>query len=458
MLGFGSLVELSKISEQAGVDEDADAAAKRLLGKVESIASMAKKSIMEYPVIVSYQLADSKDTVFKIVKTLELYYAQFTMMSAGLNPVVQGRSVGAHLGRFAGEDLKAFATENIGGIILKDVYDISDIKNSINIPVNVSSNGKMELGYNITKASAEDLQKMEFLWNELIKNETVYKFVESKAKQGLEARDITSMGNEPVNVDNEINNFGASQPVGYNTTGTGDHIDAAVPSKLVQDQFKTFLSSAHPTMVNITLYIGETNKSVCITLAVKAMPHFVGKEELDALFTAVFENQKKHFRWLQLKSGEISFFKDYILNMDRIAKDKKLYASLGRHPWYRRLLERKNKSIFQAILSILPVVKNFIIDKKTLPTCTLLVSATEMAYSNLSFHYMLKNGKHIKKIMDELMLLSLIVYDREAELIYFIFNGFTNPLIYRPEDLSSGKSSSTDSDYVKLMNQMLTKL
>lgn len=446
MLGFGSLVELSKISEQAGVDEDADAAAKRLLGKVESIASMAKKSIMEYPVIVSYQLADSKDTVFKIVKTLELYYAQFTMMSAGLNPVVQGRSVGAHLGRFAGEDLKAFATENIGGIILKDVYDISDIKNSINIPVNVSSNGKMELGYNITKASTEDLQKMEFLWNELIKNETVYKFVESKAKKGLEARD--DILSEP-GLD-QIDSVDGRDSVKISSIGAID--------KITQEQFKKFLGAAHPTMVNITLYIGESNKSVTISLAVKAMPHFVGKEELDALFTAVFENQKKHFRWLQLKSGEISFFKDYILNMDRIAKDKKLYASLGRHPWYRRLLERKNKSIFQAILSILPVVKNFIIDKKTLPTCTLLVSATEMAYSNLSFHYMLKNGKHIKKIMDELMLLSLIVYDREAELIYFIFNGFTNPLIYRPEDLSSGKSSDSDSDYVKLMNQMLTKL
>lgn len=446
MLGFGSLVELSKISEQAGVDEDADAAAKRLLGKVESIASMAKKSIMEYPVIVSYQLADSKDTVFKIVKTLELYYAQFTMMSAGLNPVVQGRSVGAHLGRFAGEDLKAFATENIGGIILKDVYDISDIKNSINIPVNVSSNGKMELGYNITKASTEDLQKMEFLWNDLMKNETVYKFVESKAKQGLEARD--DILSEP-GLD-QIDSVDGRDSVKISSVGAVD--------KITQEQFKKFLGAAHPTMVNITLYIGESNKSVTISLAVKAMPHFVGKEELDALFTAVFENQKKHFRWLQLKSGEISFFKDYILNMDRIAKDKKLYASLGRHPWYRRLLERKNKSIFQAILSILPVVKNFIIDKKTLPTCTLLVSATEMAYSNLSFHYMLKNGKHIKKIMDELMLLSLIVYDREAELIYFIFNGFTNPLIYRPEDLSSGKSSDSDSDYVKLMNQMLTKL
>lgn len=446
MLGFGSLVELSKISEQAGVDEDADAAAKRLLGKVESIASMAKKSIMEYPVIVSYQLADSKDTVFKIVKTLELYYAQFTMMSAGLNPVVQGRSVGAHLGRFAGEDLRAFATENIGGIILKDVYDISDIKNSINIPVNVSSNGKMELGYNITKTSTEDLQKMEFLWNKLIKNETVYKFVESKAKQGLEARD--DILSEP-GLD-QIDSVDGRDNVKISSVGAVD--------KITQEQFKKFLGAAHPTMVNITLYIGESNKSVTISLAVKAMPHFVGKEELDALFTAVFENQKKHFRWLQLKSGEISFFKDYILNMDRIAKDKKLYASLGRHPWYRRLLERKNKSIFQAILSILPVVKNFIIDKKTLPTCTLLVSATEMAYSNLSFHYMLKNGKHIKKIMDELMLLSLIVYDREAELIYFIFNGFTNPLIYRPEDLSSGKSSDSDSDYVKLMNQMLTKL
>lgn len=448
MLGFGSLVELSKIGEQAGVDEDADAAAKRLMGKVESIASMAKKTIMEYPVIVSYQLADSKDTVYKIIKTLELYYAQFTMMSAGLNPIVQNRSVGAHLGNFAGEDLKWFATENIGGIILKDVCSVEDMKNSINIPVNVSYKDKI-IGFNIAKNSVEDIQSMEVLWNELMKNETVYKFVESKAKQAMEA-DITSLGE--TNLDDE--------PIYENTTlpDRTKTIAGSDVSGIMKDTFQKFLSSAHPTMVSISLFIGDTNKEVKISLAVKAMPHFVGKEELDALFSAVIENQKKHFRWLQLKSGEISFFKDFILNMDRIAKDKKLYASLGRHPWYRRLLERKNKSIFQAILNLLPIVKKFLVDKKTLPTCSLLVSASEVAYSNLSFHYMLKNGKHIKKIMDELMLLTLIVFDVEADLIYFIFNGFANPLIYRPEDLSSGKSNTTDADYVKLMNQMLTKL
>lgn len=447
MLGFSSLVELSKIGEQAGVDEDQDAAAKRLMGKVESIASMAKKSIMEYPVIVSYQLADSKDTVYKIIKTLELYYAQFTMMSAGLNPVVNRGSIGAHLGRFAGEDLKAFATENIGGIILKDVCDITEIKNSINIPVNVSIDGNKKFGFNLDKNSVEDVQAMEALWNELIQNETVYKFVESKARQSMEA-DITSAGSTTFDDDDED-----IYPI------EGDKIgDTKLTNKIAEEAFKKFLSAAHPTMISISLYVGETNKEVKLSLAVKAMPHFVGKEELDALFTAVFENQKKHFRWLQLKSGEISFFKDFILNMDRIAKDKKLYASLGRHPWYRRLLERKNKSIFKAILSLIPVVKNMLVDKKILPTCSLLVSASEMAYSNLSFHYMLKNGKHIKKIMDELMLLSLIVFDVEADLVYFIFNGFSNPLIYRPEDLSNGKSSSSDADYVKLMNQMLTKL
>ena len=448
MLGFGSLVELSKIGEQAGVDEDTDAAAKRLMGKVQSIASMAKKSIMEYPVIVSYQLADSKDTVYKIIKTLELYYAQFTMMSAGLNPIVQGKSVGAHLGNFAGEDWKYFATENIGGIILKDVCELSEIKATINIPVNVSHNGK-KIGFNIAKNSVEDIQAMETLWNELMKNETVYKFVESKARQAMEA-DITSLGSTTFDGD----------PVYEDTTRGGDTktIQGANVDSLMKESFKKFLSAAHPTMVSISLYIGETNREVKVSLAVKAMPHFVGKEELDALFTAVFENQKKHFRWLQLKSGEISFFKDFILNMDRIAKDKKLYASLGRHPWYRRLLEKKNRSIFQAILSLIPVVKNMLVDKKTLPTCSLLVSASEIAYSNLSFHYMLKNGKHIKKIMDELMLLSLIVFDVEADLVYFIFNGFNNPLIYRPEDLSSGKSNTSDADYVKLMNQMLTKL
>ncbi len=449
MLGFGSLVELSKIGEQAGVDEDADAAAKRLLGKVESIASMAKKTIMEYPTIVSYQLADSKDTVYKIIKTLELYYAQFTMMSAGLNPIVQGKSVGAHLGNFAGEDLKMFATENIGGIILKDVCSVEDIKASINIPVNVSYDKKI-IGFNIDKNSVKDIQAMEALWDELMKNETVYKFVESKAKQAMEA-DITSLGNTTFDGD----------PIYEDTTDPGHQtktIQGVDTSRIMQETFKKFLSAAHPTMVSISLFIGETNREVKISLAVKAMPHFVGKEELDALFSAVFENQKKHFRWLQLKSGEISFFKDFILNMDRIVKDKKLYASLGRHPWYRRLLERKNKSIFQAILNLIPIVKKFLVDKKTLPTCSLLVSASEVAYSNLSFHYMLKNGKHIKKIMDDLMLLSLIVFDVEADLVYFIFNGFANPLIYRPEDLSSGKSSTSDADYVKLMNQMLTKL
>lgn len=463
MLPFSGLVELSKIGNELGVDEDADAAARRVLGKVDSIASMAKKTIMEYPVLVSYSLADNKDISLNIVKTLELYYAQFTLMSAGLNPVVDKGTVGMHIGKFSGENypfspdfnVKYFATENLCGIMMKDYMSAEELVNTIHIPIKVDGD-ENHMGFSIIKNKVEDVKAMEALWSEIISNESVYNFVSESAKKGMEA----SLRNMKTDPDYDVTSGDEEDPTGPTYEA---NIDAkqGYANKLAEDiakeQFKKFLSAAHPTLVTVNLYVGPCQKPVQVTLGIKAMPHFVGKEELTSLFESVFESQKCHFRWLKLRSGEISFFKDYLLNMDRIQKDKKLYASLGRHPWYRRLMAKKNKSMFQAIVRLIPIVKNFIRDKRILPTCTLLVSADEMAYSNMSFQYLQRNQKHIYKIMDELMLLALVVYDSVGDLVYFYFNGFENPLVYRTSDLTKGSGGSSDNtqDLIKIMNKMM---
>ena len=476
MLPFSGLVEISKIGNELGVDEDADAAARRVLGKVDSIASMAKKTIMEYPVLVSYSLADNKDISLNIVKTLELYYAQFTLMSAGLNPVVDKGTVGMHIGKFSGENypfspdfnVKYFATENLCGIMMKDYMSAEELVNTIHIPIKVDGD-ENHMGFSIIKNKVEDVKAMEALWSEIISNESVYNFVSESAKKGMEAgiSDINTIPGRRLSDDDEDDDLNSNQPNDRNGNPISPYHSANIDAKsgyanklaedIAKEQFKKFLSAAHPTLVTVNLYVGPCQKPVQVTLGIKAMPHFVGKEELTSLFESVFESQKRHFRWLKLRSGEISFFKDYLLNMDRIQKDKKLYASLGRHPWYRRLMAKKNKSMFQAIVRLIPIVKNFIRDKRILPTCTLLVSADEMAYSNMSFQYLQRNQKHIYKIMDELMLLALVVYDSVGDLVYFYFNGFENPLVYRTSDLTKGSGGSSDNtqDLIKIMNKMM---
>ena len=100
------------------------------------------------------------------------------------------------------------------------------------------------------------------------------------------------------------------------------------------------LQNAHPTIIRAKFLVGE--KDVEVPLAIKAFPHYIGKTEFEQLMDAAIEDRRILTRYIKLTTGEISFFKDFLFNMDRAKRDANLYKQFGRHPWYQQFLKQKS--------------------------------------------------------------------------------------------------------------------
>ena len=115
-------------------------------------------------------------------------------------------------------------------------------------------------------------------------------------------------------------------------------------SELKADAMIKKLSDAAPTMIELKLKLKGYESDFKIPIALKANPHFLRSDELAALFDSAIEDKRLLTRIVKLTSGEISFFKDFLFNIDRIKRDQKLYESFGQHPWYQQFMARKEKN------------------------------------------------------------------------------------------------------------------
>ena len=415
--------KLLDFSDKDKPDEYTNKAGDMLLGRQNSIAKMAKQAVLEYPVIISTGLSDDSANALKITKQVELFYAYFYSLAAGLNPTVgANNTIAGHLGKFGGESVNF-------------------------IPI---------------KTSEENLDKIKTLY---YRNciEGCYDFTEYKSAKDYLGLEASSSSNRHRNRGNS-NNSGAPQ---HHLPAGGSVMDYRGQSRIasqnidervrMDDNLKKALGKRLPTTITLKLYAGR--HEIDVTIAVKAVPHFINQEEIDALFDSILEDSQQLLRLIKLSTGEISFIKDFCLQMDRIQRDKRLYASLGKHPLYRELMSRKNWSIVQCIANINKSLRELIAGKsEILPTFTIITTMDEITKAlKMTPRKILDNPKKIYDLMKHLMLLGFVIYDITADIIYFYFSSFDKPWIMKTKELKDKETKTEDAmiELIKAMNGML---
>lgn len=395
------------INNGKSIDNSEKNAAGKLFGKHKSIASMAKKSIMDYPVIISSGIADDPDNALKIVKHTENVYALFYSLAAGLNPIVQDdKTIASHLGQFGNESLGISWSYKL----LKD----SEKDNSYRIEMENLQNDKYKTAKDYLSVEADDKHFHQKTYNGSV---------------------LTGSG-----------------------TGKADTDDISSKVSFQGKVIEKLLGKKMPTVLNIDVYSGR-NK-ITISIAVRAVPHFINQLELDALFDSLMGDKQKFLRVIQLTTGEISFFRDFVLQMDRIKRDQRLYASLGSHPLYRVLMSKKNWSIGQAIANLNQSIRDLISGKsEILPTFTIMCTMDEICRAlKMTPRKVLDNPKVITRVMDHLMLLGFIIFDRNAEIIYSYYSSFATPQIITLKEMKKGggdKAEDAIADLIKFMQGMV---
>ena len=438
MIGAFSAV-MSAVSLASKVADNVDITSlARDLNNTKSITERARKSIFVYPVLFSSGMSDL-ETDFEVSKFLELQYGIFTMLTVGLNPAVSNGTIG--------EYLNSISAESIEGVeySLKS-YDPNQVKSWYNMFSEENKDFFEEYEYvNGLEAKNNgytDLNEMVDKVNDLVKN----------TKELQRAQNATA--DRVKNLEDNKKEF--------NSMDAFDEENDVFVSEIKADAMIKKLSDAAPTMIELKLKLKGYESDFKIPIALKANPHFLRSDELAALFDSAIEDKRLLTRIVKLTSGEISFFKDFLFNIDRIKRDQKLYESFGQHPWYQQFMARKEKnrakrlglilsSLFSKGKEVVSATSNY------LPTASIILTVDELEKSSkMKFGFLLKNEKILWSILNHLGLLCIGIYDPRREIFSFYFNGFKKPLMMSKKQMK-GSSGKSDSEKMTELMLLLTK-
>lgn len=458
------LISLTKAASQAGgiVKEGATAinnnkqAINQIFGKAQTIASMAKKRIFDYPVVISNAFGDDIDAAFSIVRYAEASFAYFLLMSMNIDPVVEnGNTISAHLGQFSSEsiDMKINIISNNKNFSEEDLRILNEIY------LNGLQDYQYSQDYKLYNASKEDLaERMRnssvITHNILIEEQGTGNYFDRKSNQRVNefGRFIDSNNNEILD-----NNGNPIQSTDYVEGKLEERSN--MPDKLSSmnyDVLSKRIGTSLPTTLTIDLYVGQ--HKIPVSLAVRAVPHFIPSDEMSDIFKRCVDDGKLLRKLIKLRTGEISFFKDFLLNLKQIEEDKQMYKKLERHPWFRKILDQKIRSNIKGISGLIKSINSLVKDGSYLPSLSLLTTANEISDAiSYPFQEAIKKGK-IEKILSKLMLLALFVYDQDREIVYAFFNGLKDPYILKLKDLNvTGNKQNDMEKFIASMTQLMVK-
>jgi len=152
-------------------------------------------------------------------------------------------------------------------------------------------------------------------------------------------------------------------------------------------------------------------------LGIKGVMHPVNSEEMVSNLLDGYKSGNKFFNFLRWTSGEISFFKDLLFNIDGIKEDVVKKHNKGSH-WWTTL--KRNRTLARTKNAIGNITKG---KNRILPNATIVCSMEEVMEIQDVYGVDLMEVRNVLRLMDRYFLLGFVVVDESQELCYFIFDG-----------------------------------
>lgn len=194
--------------------------------------------------------------------------------------------------------------------------------------------------------------------------------------------------------------------------------------------------------------------SMSLTLLIKTSPVMLTITNMMNLFDFLNDNATSiRYKFAQVTSGRKRFFRDFLFQVDKAKRDRDLYAALGEHPYFRKLLDQKNMSRFKAL------IKAIINKNETIPPTASLICTVEEITSAMRIvkKRLFSNDKRVFQLVEKSFLLCLGIVDPDTELVKFYFNGLNKPILYNLRDISE-KSHGNDKKMLNIIEKMTGKI
>ncbi len=392
----------------------------QLFGRVKTLAEKAREGILMYPMLLSESIREL-GILPSICKYQELQYALFTMVVAGFNPIAM-RGI-TRVGDYINMTL---AAESVSPEVMKDA-DNPDVKYAIESPKKVDVDRATQL---VTDSMA------------------AYDFGDERDDMSLEATFSSAAPRRVVTAAPGATPGQFSNPISSPAKQSGDKMEKSVYKS--RDAIDQIEAKKGPTIVNLRVVIQD--REVVVPIIVKVVPHLLESTEIKSLFEVSLQDKNWLQRWIKLTTGEISFFKDFVLQMDLAKKNAELYKKLGRHPWIKNLEHRKMLSLIN------DKFMSDVAHTEIMPTATIVATKDEISEATkLSPQFILSHPELIYKVVDKLFLMALIVYDPDMEIFSIYYAGYTKPILYTLSEIHKADSDPSR-DLIKIISNLSSKV
>lgn len=403
--------------EDLFTDEDGRPVSKYRPVSYDSVAKQAKNGTMQFPILATRSLA--YDDMLMISKACERNFASMMQIVFTMNSVTNTDNPQEFVNQYH---------QNMNNSI-KGASDV------IGLVFNSADPKEMSPCLaGARKALAEEAIPYSNQFELSTVNEK-FNPVNSKQIMTMEATTVTSPVTEadkkPFNP--------------YQHTGDKD----VVPKNLFVDSEVKKANELAPTLMHVRILkdMGEDSKFIDFIVGVKAIIHPINSNDMIDHVVAALKERGKLFRFLQWTTGEISFFKDLMFNIDSVKNDiRDVRGANGNSSWWRALKNIKASRRFHKWTRTGPV----------LPNATLVLSMEEVDYIKSNYGFDLLEDSLGEKILEEYNLLQLAIVDSSSEVVHFLIDGEHryNVITYKGLERQQGEADKQFKEILRAVNKL----
>jgi hypothetical protein len=166
-------------------------------------------------------------------------------------------------------------------------------------------------------------------------------------------------------------------------------------------------------------------------IGVKAIMHPVKSDDMINNIQRALQNKSLAFKLLRWTSGEISLFKNIILNIDEI----KLDANVKGNRWFPTLRRLKKKKVGLHDLTTPHAV---------IPNATIAISSYEADYLENNMAINVRDASIAKRVMSNLFLVAFVIIDEATGTISILYDGDSAYQTYSLETLERENSLTSN--------------
>lgn len=172
-----------------------------------------------------------------------------------------------------------------------------------------------------------------------------------------------------------------------------------------------------PTLLHMRIYPVDTVSKmemppIDFVLGIKATLHPVSSEEMVINIARGIKNEDKFFNFIRWTTGEISFFKDFVLSLNEIKIDA-LNTSNKSSRWWTVFKRRKNAA----------KIKNAFSSNRLLPNATIVITQEEADIIRDQYGYNLEKTNIAYKLIENYFLIAFVIVDPALQRVKFLFDG-----------------------------------